>query len=202
MTVLGLNVFDLAVLAVIALSGLFALMRGLVKEVLSIVSWIGALFAALYGYGYVHPFVDRLIQPAWLADAITGIGLFVITLIVLGLIASFISGAVRKSSAGAIDRSLGFLFGLLRGALIVCVVWLAMSWALPASDQPVWLKTARTLPLVERGANILLSMVPSHALPARANGRAAGTKAPDGDNGAGYNEGERRDMNRLIQAIE
>jgi membrane protein required for colicin V production len=200
MSVLGLNVFDLVVIAVIVLSGLFALMRGVVKEILSIVSWVGALFAALYGFGYVRPYINKFITPPWLADAVTGIGLFVIALIVLGLLASFISGAVRKSSAGALDRSLGFLFGLLRGAVIICVAWLAVSWALPASEQPVWLRDARTLPLVERGADLLLSVVPGHgsaALP-----RRAGAKPSDAAPGTGYNEGERRDMNRLIQAIE
>lgn len=200
MTFLGLNVFDLVVIGVIVVSGLFALMRGLVKEVLSIVSWVGALFAALYGFGYVSPFVHKFITPIWLADAVTAVGLFVIALIVLGLLASAVSGAVRKSSAGALDRSLGFLFGLLRGAVIICVAWLAVSWALPAADQPTWLRTARTLPLVERGANMLLSMVPGRAAPERP--RRASANAPDGAPGTGYNDGERRDMNRLIQAIE
>jgi membrane protein required for colicin V production len=201
MTFLGLNAFDLVVLGVIVLSGLFALMRGLVKEVLSIVSWVGALFAALYGFGYVAPYVSSVIQPTWLSDIITGVGLFVVALIALGLLASLISGAVHKSSAGALDRSLGFLFGLVRGAIIVCVAWLAMSRVLPSSDQPVWLQSARTLPLVERGANMLLSMVPGKSFANRPSGRTT-TKAPDGRPGAGYNENERRDMNRLIQAIE
>lgn len=200
MSVLGLNVFDLIVIGVVVLSGLFALMRGLVKEVLSIVSWVGALFVAVYGFNFVHPFLDRLIQPTWLADAITGVGLFVISLIVLGLISTVVSGAVRKSSAGALDRSLGFLFGLVRGAVIVCVAWLAMSWALPAAEQPMWLREARTLPLVERGANLLLSMVPGHSLPAHPT--RAGAKAPDEKAGTGYNNAERSDMNRLIQGIE
>ena len=200
MNILGLNVFDVVVIAVIVLSGLFALMRGLVKEVLSIVSWVGALFVALYGFGYVAPFVHKLIQPAWLADAITGIGLFVASLIALGLIASAVSGAVRKSSAGALDRSLGFLFGLVRGALIICVAWLAVSWALTSSERPEWLKSARTLPLVERGANMLAGMVPGRTIPGTP--RRAGAKSADGKPESGYNDAERRDMNRLIQAIE
>jgi membrane protein required for colicin V production len=201
MTFLGLNAFDLVVLAIVILSGLFALMRGLVKEILSIVSWVGALFAALYGFAYVAPYVSGMIQPAWLADVITGVGLFVAALIALGLISTLISGAVHKSSAGALDRSLGFLFGLVRGAVIVCVAWLAMSRVLPSSDHPAWLQTARTLPLVESGANILLSMVPGRAVAAAPSRRSA-TKAPDGRPGEGYNDVERRDMNRLIQAIE
>ena len=200
MNVLGLNVFDLIVIGVIVLSGLFALMRGLVKEILSIVSWVGALFAALYGFGYVRPLINKLIQPTWLADAITGVGLFVIALIALGLIASAVSGAVRKSSAGALDRSLGFLFGLVRGAVIICVAWLAVSWALPTNEQPAWLRDARTLPLVERGANLLLSMVPGRTL--SEHPRRAGAKAPDEATGTGYNDASRRDMNRLIQGIE
>lgn len=201
MTFLGLNAFDLVVLAVIVLSGLFALMRGLVKEVLSIVSWVGALFAALYGFEYVAPYVAGVIQPAWLADVITGVGLFVAALVALGLISSLISGAIRKTSAGALDRSLGFLFGLVRGAVIVCVAWLAMSRVLPSSDYPAWLKSARTLPLVESGANMLTGMVPGRAV-ASGPDRRANTKGPDGRPAPGYNDAERRDMNRLIQAIE
>jgi membrane protein required for colicin V production len=201
MTFLGLNAFDLVVLAVVVLSGLFALMRGLVKEVLSIVSWVGALVLAFYGFAYVAPYVGSLIQPPWLADVVTGVGLFVAALIALGLVSSLISGAVHKSSAGALDRSLGFLFGLVRGAVIVCVVWLAMSRMLPSSDHPAWLKSARTLPLVERGANMLLGMVPGKAV-AKIPSRSTSTKAPDGRPGQGYNDAERRDMNRLIQAIE
>ena len=201
MSVLGLNVFDLIVIAVIVVSGLFALMRGLVKEVLSIVSWVGALFVALYSYDYVIPFAIKWIKPLWLAEAVTGVGLFVIALIVLGLISSALSGAVRKSSAGALDRSLGFLFGLVRGAVIICVAWLAVSWAMPSSsDRPAWLRDARTLTLVERGANLLASMVPGHF--SAAQSRRAAAKPSDAAPGTGYNEGERRDMNRLIQAIE
>jgi membrane protein required for colicin V production len=151
----------------------------------------------------VAPYVGSVIQPPWLADIVTGVGLFVIALIALGLISTVISGAVHKSSAGALDRSLGFLFGLVRGAVIVCVVWLAMSRMLPSSDHPAWLKSARTLPLVERGANMLLGMVPGRtAAVATAPNRSTSTKAPDGRPGQGYNDAERRDMNRLIQAIE
>jgi membrane protein required for colicin V production len=199
MTFLGLNAFDLVVFAIVVLSGLFALVRGLVKEVLSIVSWVGAVFAALYGFTWLRPLANRLISPPWLADAITGLGLFVVSLIVLGLIASAVSGAIRKTSASALDRSLGFLFGLVRGAVIVCIAWIALSWALPPPE-PMWLKGAHTLPLVQRGADLLLGMVPGHAPAAHPN--RASAKGPDGRPETGYNEGERRDMNRLIQAIE
>lgn len=199
MTFFGLNAFDLVVFAIVILSGLFALVRGLVKEVLSIGSWIGAMFAALYGFAWVRPLANRFVSPPWLADAITGLGLFVVSLIVLGLLATLISRAVRRTSASALDRSLGFLFGLARGAVIVCIAWIALEWALPPPE-PVWLKGAHTLPLVQRGADLLMGMVPGHASAARPN--RASAKSPDGRPGTGYNEGERRDMNRLIQAIE
>lgn len=200
MNFLGFNGFDLVVIGVVVLSGLFALMRGLVKEVFSIVSWVGAALAALYGYAYVLPFVDSLVSPAWLASVVTGAGLFLISLIVLGMVATLISGAVRKTSAGALDRSFGFLFGLARGALIVCAAWLLVSRVMTPSELPVWLKDARTLPLVDRGANALGGFIPGRAVASRPTRTDA--KAPDGRPGAGYNDTERRDMNRLIQAIE
>lgn len=198
MTFLGFNAFDLVVFAVVAFSGVFALVRGLVKEVLSIVSWVGAVFATLYGFAWLRPLADRFISPPWLADAITAVGLFVVTLIVLGLFATMISRAVRRTSASALDRSLGFLFGLARGAVIVCIAWIALEWAVPPPE-PMWLRGAHTLPLVQRGADLLMGMVPGHARAARPN-RAAAT--PEKQPGAGYNDSERRDMNRLIQAIE
>lgn len=198
MTFLGFNAFDLVVFAVVALSGVFALVRGLVREVLSIVSWVGAVFATLYGFAWLRPFADRFVSPPWLADGLTALGLFVVTLIVLGLFATMISRAVRRTSASALDRSLGFLFGLARGAVIVCIAWIALEWAVPPPE-PVWLRGAHTLPLVQRGADLLMGMVPGHARAARPN-RAAAT--PEKQPGTGYNDSERRDMNRLIQAIE
>jgi membrane protein required for colicin V production len=198
MTLLGFNAFDLVVFAVVALSGVFALVRGLVKEVLSIVSWVGAVFAALYGFAWLRPVADRFVSPPWLADALTALGLFVVALMVLGLFATMISRAVRRTSASALDRSLGFLFGLARGAVIVCIAWIALEWAVPPPE-PVWLRGAHTLPLVQRGADLLMGMVPGHARTARPN-RAATT--PETQPGTGYNDSERRDMNRLIQAIE
>jgi membrane protein required for colicin V production len=201
MNFLGFNGFDLVVIGIVVLSGLFALMRGLVKEVFSIISWVGAAAVALYGYAYVNPFVEGLVSPAWLASVVTGAGLFLISLIVLGMLATLIAGAVRKTSAGALDRSLGFLFGLARGVLIVCAAWLLVSRVMTQSERPVWLNDARTLPLVERGANALSGFVPGRAVASRPN-RTENTKAPDGRPGTGYNDTERRDMNRLIQAIE
>lgn len=200
MSFLGFNGFDLVVIGIVVFSGLFALMRGLVKEVFSIVSWVGAAAAALYGYAYALPFVSRVVSPAWLAGAITGGGLFIVSLIALGMLATFISGAVRKTSAGALDRSLGFLFGLARGGLIVCAAWLVISRVMTYDEMPVWAKGARTLTLVERGATALSGLIPGRAVAAGPTRTDA--KAPDGRPGAGYNENERRDMNRLIQAIE
>jgi membrane protein required for colicin V production len=92
------------------------------------------------------------------------------------------------------------LFGLARGALVVCAAWLLISHWMTPSERPVWLKDARTQPLVERGANALSGLIPGRAVAARTPKTDA--KAPDGRPGTGYNDNERRDMNRLIQAIE
>ncbi len=61
-------------------------------------------------------------------------------LIVLSIITHLIARRVRRSHLGALDRSLGMVFGLLRGAILVCVAWLALAWTVPRDDYPTWLR--------------------------------------------------------------
>jgi membrane protein required for colicin V production len=154
-----MNALDMVVLAVILLSALFGFTRGLVKEALSIAAWIGAGFAAAYGLAYVIP--SRLVPRGPLAEFIAVGVLFLVTLVVLSFVGSMLSAQVRQSTLSAIDRTLGLLFGVLRGALLVCLGYIALSWAVPAGpDRPSWIEEARTRDLLENGADRLRALVP------------------------------------------
>ncbi|MEI8393442.1 MAG: CvpA family protein [Rhodospirillaceae bacterium] len=158
-----MNAVDIGVVAVIGLSALLALMRGFVSEVLSVGGWVGAALATLYGFPRVQPYMRAHVEPAILADGMAILGIFVLSLVIFSVIAHEISKGVRNSSLGAIDRSLGLLFGLARGALLVCLAWMVVSWLMPdrEKDQPVWLREAKARPLAETGAAWLQSMVPA-----------------------------------------
>ncbi len=217
--VLGFNLVDLIVIAVVLLSGVFALARGLVREVLAIFSWIGAAFATFYGFDYLNPYTLRLIDTPMIANIVTGASIFLVTLFVLSIVSGAISGAVRGTAAGSVDRTLGFVFGLARGAVLVCIAYLALGFIMPPSDQPAWVKAARTAPFMERGADFLYSLAPAHIRNSgnRPNERrataprpasppsAASTSSaanPDPAQGPGYKPDERREMDRLIEGTQ
>lgn len=158
---LPVNPFDLAVLAVILISALIALWRGFVKEVLSLAAWAGAVLVALWGHRYAQPYARTFIDSELLANVAAGVALFVVSLLVFAMIAHGIAALVRKSNAlSAVDRSLGFAFGIARGGLLLGLAWLALSWAMPVEKQPAWLHDSRTRPAVEWVAEFLVGLAP------------------------------------------
>lgn len=216
MDVLGFNLIDLIVITVILLSGIFALARGFVKEALAIFSWVGAAFATLYGFDAANAFVSRFIESPLIAGGVAGATIFLVTLFALSLISGFIASRVRGSSVGSVDRSLGFVFGLLRGFVLISIAYFALSWLLPANEQPKWVRSAKTMPLLEKGAMMLSVFAPPH-MRYEAPARPAGDSDPrsirtvpdkpaanplSAGGGTGYKTDERREMDRLIQGTQ
>lgn len=155
------TVFDLIVLAVLAVSALLAFLRGFIHEVLAVLAWIGAIFAVFYGLPYARPYAQDIIANPLIADIAAGAFIFIAALIVLSLVTRMMTTRVRDSALNALDRSLGFLFGLARGAVLVCLAYIALQWMMPEGRQPAWLAEARTLPLIASGAEVLRGLVPA-----------------------------------------
>jgi membrane protein required for colicin V production len=160
-----LNFVDIVVLAVIALSTLLALGRGFVKEVLSIFGWIGAAIGTLLIFFYVpqiREFFGKQIAEPVLADIACAVAIFVVLLIVLGFFNHAIASRVRASSLGPLDKSLGLVFGLARGIVLVALAHMAMTdWFMPNKDQrPDIINQARTEPYVAMAADFIKSKIP------------------------------------------
>jgi len=151
---------DIGVVAIVLVSGLLAFARGFVKEMLSVGAWIGAAVVTIYAYPYVEPYMASLISIEIAAKAATAGVVFLITLIVLSTITHWIAGHIRQSHFSAFDRTLGFVFGVVRGAVVVCLAWLLVAWAYDPDRRPEWIEEAQTLPLVQQGANFLVGLVP------------------------------------------
>ncbi len=218
---LPVSITDIAVFVILLLSGLLALSRGFVHEVLSIGSWVGAAFVALYGFAYARPYARDLIASEFIADLVAGAGLFIVALIILTIITKLIAEQVQGSALNPLDRSLGFAFGLLRGVIIVCLLYGAISWLMPPAKQPGWMRDAKTMPLIEQGTAFLKGLIPSDAAEKLANeAEAQRDKAnnaielqktfekiltPDAKSDTtpsdpqGYDKQERRDLDRLIR---
>jgi len=165
-----INIFDIAVIGVLLISALFAYARGFVHEVLSVGGWIGAIFATFYGFPYVKPYAHDLVlesaqeEPSaailLAVDFSAGLVLFVLSLVILSYLTRSISRKVQSSALNALDRALGFLFGLVRGAVVVCLAFIGLELVLPQDDHPEWLTNAKSMELVRPGAAKLRTFLP------------------------------------------
>jgi membrane protein required for colicin V production len=151
---------DLGVLGILAISALLAFMRGLVREVLGIGAWVGAVMAAIAGLPIARGFVKTWISdPSWI-DPVSFLVVFLVTLIVLSIIARWIGYLVRNSALGGVDRTLGLVFGLARGAALVILAYIGMGLFLPANHWPDPVLQARTLDPAYQGAAWVVEKLP------------------------------------------
>jgi membrane protein required for colicin V production len=154
---------DLAVLGIVLVSALLSMMRGFTREVLAIASWAAAAAAAYYFYPMVMPYLAPYIHKEVIAQAAAAAIVFFVTLIVVSLFTVRLSDAILDSKIGALDRSLGFVFGVARGFLLAVVAFAIFNWLVSEKQQPEWVKNARTRPVLTETADRLVAMLPMDA---------------------------------------
>jgi membrane protein required for colicin V production len=215
------NGLDIAVVAVIGLSAIFAFARGFVREALSIIAWVGAALVTYGLFSQAKEFALRVVATPLLADLVAGAGLFILSLILLTIVTGVVAHSVRESPLSPIDRTLGLVFGLVRGLVLVSLAYLVVDLAVPPGDRPGWIKEAKSEPFLQEGADMLRRVLPE-PLRLETAGLAAGQRAAqqarqaqaamdalvkpaappanDAQNPAPvYKPGVRRGMDRLIQ---
>jgi len=155
-----ITLLDVGLIAVMLISGLLAMVRGFMREVLSIAAWILAAAATLYSYGKLLPYAKEYFNSDIVAAVAVVGSVFLITLLVVSVLTIRISDMVLDSRVGALDRTLGFLFGLGRGLIIVVVAFVFFNWLVPERSQPEWIKNAKSLVVLKRTGDSLISMLP------------------------------------------
>jgi membrane protein required for colicin V production len=151
---------DLAVITVVLVSGMLALLRGFTREVLAIISWVVAAAAAYFFYPLALPYFKPYISKDEFALAAAVASVFFVALIAITLITVKLSDIILDSKVGALDRTLGFVFGAVRGALLAVVAFVFYSWLVPETNQPQWIKDARAKPFLVAGGEKLREMLP------------------------------------------
>ena len=140
-------------------SAVLAMVRGFSREVLSIASWVAAAAAAYFFHPAVLPYVKPYIDNDKVQLAAAAAIVFFIALIVVTVITMKIADFIIDSRIGALDRTLGFLYGAARGILVVAVGLLFFSW-LVGPNPPAWIGEAKSLPLLEGVGDWLESLLP------------------------------------------
>jgi len=157
---------DGVVLAVLLISAGLAYFRGMVREVLGIGAWIGAVVLAILALPATDPFVARYVQPDWLATGLAIGAVFLVVLVILKILIHWIAGKVQRSALGGVDRALGLVFGLARGAFIVVLAYIVGTLAMPASERwPEEVQQARSLPLAADAARWMVEQLPPNFRP-------------------------------------
>src|SRR5438128_2975792 len=210
-----ITLLDLILLVVMLISALLAMVRGFMREVLSIASWAAAALLTLYAYPRLKPIVLQYFSNDIVASAITIGGVFLGTLLIVSVITIKISDTILDSRVGALDRTLGFLFGLARGLVIVVVAFLFFAWLVPAKTQPAWVANAKSKVMLQRTGDWLMSMLPDDpestilkrlkrprpddAEPADAPEQRGALGGPLDNKAADYRPADRLGMRKLIE---
>ena len=160
----GFSYLDVALLAILVLSGIVAMYRGLTREVLSILSWVAAagacVFFVLKYKEEARGIANQFHAPVLVAQVAIGGIIFLIVLIIVHLITARISDTVLDSRVGAIDRILGLLFGLARGFVLVVIPFMFYeSFVDKPEQQYPWVRDAMSRPWIKSTGDSLKIML-------------------------------------------
>lgn len=153
---------DLGLIAVVLVSAFLSMLRGLTREVLAIASWAAAAAAAYYFYPFLLPYVSAHIQKESIAMAVAASAVFFVTLIIVSLVTIKLSDAILDSKIGALDRSLGFLFGAGRGYLLCTIAFVFFAWLVPEKSYPQWVENSKTKAWLMQTGESLQAMLPEN----------------------------------------
>lgn len=155
---MSLTLFDIAVIVIVLISAVLAMVRGFVREILSVASWLLAAIAAIYLHEPLRNLIEPYIENETLALIVSVAVIFIVVLVVVSYITIRIADYVIDSRIGGFDRLFGFLFGLARGLLLVVVAFAFFVWLV--DDQPEWIANAETRPLLTDLSEQLAAVLP------------------------------------------
>lgn len=171
---LPLNNFDLGVLSIIFLSTLIALIRGFIKSSISVIGWIISAYIAMKFYFILVPIVGKYVLLDSFAAVLSAMTLFIISAVIIAIINNVFYLAFSEFCGGLLDRSIGMLLGFVRGCVLVSIIFYVVIMLMPQLDfsrdgqanylkigaAPKWAKSARSIMLLNRGADMIGYFIP------------------------------------------
>lgn len=139
------NWADWAIIAILTLSCVISLVRGFVKEALSVAIWVIAFGVATWFSPKLAPLLAVYIDAISLRQMAAFAGLFVVTLLIGGAVNYLLSTLIKATGLSGTDRLLGVLFGIIRGFVIIMVIVLYLPKMVPV-DQDAWWSESRLIP--------------------------------------------------------
>jgi uncharacterized membrane protein required for colicin V production len=175
MSFFSLNNFDILMFGIVGFSVIFGLVRGFIKSFISLAGWIIAMTIGMKFYFLLEPVVSKYITLSVVAAVIAGITLFLISAIIIAIINNVFYIAFEALCGGLLDRSLGLLFGFIRGCLLVSFIFYILLMIMPqlnvkdkkdgesiysSTKIPSWAKSSETILLLNKGAVFINEIMP------------------------------------------
>ncbi|WP_455478473.1 CvpA family protein [Bartonella sp. B10] len=157
-----ITILDGIVVAIVLFSAFLAMLRGFSRELLSLFSWAIAAIATLLLFKLVLPFFEQYISNKMIALITTLVTIFTIVLIITSIITMKLSDFIIDSQIGILDRTVGFVFGALRGLFIMVTGMLLINAMIQPEQQSDWLKNAKTKPILDSLGQKFLEILPKN----------------------------------------
>jgi membrane protein required for colicin V production len=156
-----LTLLDYGVLIILVVSCIIAFMRGMMREFLGLTGWVVSFFAANYAAPRLETTINDTLNLGGFGEALAWGVPFAVSVVAWFIIASMIAPGLARGIFGGFDRWLGMMFGILRGGLVVLILFVASVLAVDGEDNlPEYMKSSRSLPLMSYGAYHLAGFLP------------------------------------------
>ena len=157
----ALNIVDFATITVLVISGVLATLRGLTREIMGLAGWPISIVAARLTAPYLEPLLIDMITVEGISSALAWGIPFIVVVVLWFAFSSVVSPGLSKAGLGGLDRWLGFLFGLIRGFVIVLVIYIGAVIAAEGEDRlPGLVTDAQIIPALRESAHLTSGMLP------------------------------------------
>ena len=157
----ALNIVDFATIIVLVISGVLATLRGLTREIMGLAGWPISIVAARLAAPYLEPLLTDMIRVEGISSALAWGIPFIVVVVLWFAFSSVVSPGLSKAGLGGLDRWLGFLFGLIRGFVIVLVIYIGAVIAAEGEDRlPGLVTDAQVIPVLRESAHLTSGMLP------------------------------------------
>ena len=157
----ALNIVDFVTITVLVISGVLATLRGLTREIMGLAGWPISIVAARLTAPYLEPLLTDMIRVEGISSALAWGIPFIVVVVLWFAFSSVVSPGLSKAGLGGLDRWLGFLFGLIRGFVIVLVIYIGAVIAAEGEDRlPGLVTDAQIIPALRESAHLTSGMLP------------------------------------------
>ena len=158
------NQVDILIIIFTIISMIYGYSRGLIKEILSILSILISVYISIHVYPNISLFIKEYIEIAVLADSISFALMFLFLYSLINIFSNSIVSSITNTPIRILDKNFGILFGFFRALLILSLLNILLYWTLWKTNMPQWLNNSKSMVLINYTSDKLIRILPSKSL--------------------------------------